>query len=490
MGASDAAAKGKKPAGSTEKKKGPREAYTSFGEPVKVSYGPEDLPGFDYQQDLGDPGAYPFTRGIYPTMYRSQLWTMRPYAGMATAEETNERFKFLLKSGQTGLSLAFDLPTQLGIDSDDPLARYDVGKLGVAVDTLDDMERIFDGIPLDQMSTSFTINSTAAIILAMYVLVGKKQGVAPEALRGTVQNDILKEYVARGTWIFPPKPSMRLIADTIEYCINHIPRFNPISVSATHLCEYGARAEQSVSLPFLNALAYIDEVLKRGYSDRPDRPADRLPHGGGGEELSPLRRCGQAAGRPAALGPAHERTLRGQNPESMRLKFSTGALGGGMTAAEPLNNIARGASFALAAVLAGTRSLNMACFDEAYAIPYRPGHPHRPAGAADSGLRDRGDGYGGSPGRLLLRGIPDQSDGSADAQDHGRTMKNGGASSRPSRRDSAERPGPAELRAAGEDLQGGERSWWGSTASLPRKRRSPSRCTGPTPRSGTPRSTG
>ncbi len=163
-----------------EKKAKIREAFTSFGEPVKVPYGPEDLAGFDYQRDLGEPGTYPFTRGVYPTMYRSQLWTMRPYAGMATAEETNERFKFLLKSGQTGLSLAFDLPTQLGMDSDDPLARYDVGKLGVAVDTLDDMERLFEGIPLDKMSTSFTINSTAAIILAMYVLVGKKQGAAPD----------------------------------------------------------------------------------------------------------------------------------------------------------------------------------------------------------------------------------------------------------------------------------------------------------------------
>ncbi|MCX5908733.1 MAG: methylmalonyl-CoA mutase family protein, partial [Deltaproteobacteria bacterium] len=267
MSASDPAAKNKE----TTPKKGAkektvREVRTSFGEPIKVFYKPKDMEGFDYQRDLGDPGTFPFTRGIYETMYRSQLWTMRPYAGMATGEETNQRFKFLLQSGQTGLSVAFDLPTQLGMDSDDPLGRYDVGKLGVAVDTLDDMERIFKEIPLDQISTSFTINSTASIILAMYVLVGQKQGVAPEKLRGTVQNDILKEYVARGTWIFAPKPSLRLIADTIEYCVKNIPRFNPISVSATHICEYGATAEQSVSLPFLNALAYIDEVLKRGLS--------------------------------------------------------------------------------------------------------------------------------------------------------------------------------------------------------------------------------
>ncbi len=352
-----------------EKKPKIREAYTSFGQPVKVHYGPEDLEGFDPRRDLGDPGSFPFTRGIYPTMYRSQLWTMRPYAGMATAEETNERFKFLLNSGQTGLSLAFDLPTQLGLDSDDPLAKYDVGKLGVAVDTLDDMERLFDGIPLDKMSTSFTINSTAAIILAMYVLVGKKQGVAPAQLRGTVQNDILKEYVARGTWIFPPKPSMRLIADTIEFCIKQIPRFNPISVSATHICEYGAKAEQSVSLPFLNALAYIDEVLKRGYSVDQIAPQIVFHMAVGGrnfhlfEDVAKLRAARRLWAR------LMKERYGAKNPESMRLKFSTGALGGGMTAAEPLNNIARGALFGLAAVLAGTRSLNGGCFDEAYAIP-------------------------------------------------------------------------------------------------------------------------
>jgi methylmalonyl-CoA mutase, N-terminal domain len=370
MSASDPAAKNKE----TTPKKGAkektvREVRTSFGEPIKVFYKPKDIEGFDYQRDLGDPGTFPFTRGIYETMYRSQLWTMRPYAGMATGEETNQRFKFLLQSGQTGLSVAFDLPTQLGMDSDDPLGRYDVGKLGVAVDTLDDMERIFKGIPLDQISTSFTINSTAAIILAMYVLVGQKQGVAPEKLRGTVQNDILKEYVARGTWIFAPKPSLRLIADTIEYCVKNIPRFNPISVSATHICEYGATAEQSVSLPFLNALAYIDEVLKRGLSIDQVAPLIVFHMAVGGrrfhlfEDVAKLRAARRLWAR------LMKERYGAKNPESMRLKFSTGALGGGMTAAEPLNNIARGALFGLAAVLAGTRSLNMACFDEAYAIP-------------------------------------------------------------------------------------------------------------------------
>ncbi len=369
MGTSDYDKKEKVPPERFEKKKGPREVHTSFGEPVKVFYGPEDLADFDPERDLGEPGAYPFTRGIYPTMYRSQLWTMRPYSGMATAEETNERFKFLLRSGQTGLSLAFDLPTQMGLDSDDPLAKHDVGKLGVAVDSLDDMERIFAGIPLDQLSTSFTINSTTAIILAMYILTAKNQGVTPNQLRGTVQNDILKEYVARGTWIFPLQPSMRLTADTIEYCLNHIPRFNPISVSATHLCESGANAEQSVSLPFLNALAYIEQVLQRGYTIDQVAPLIVFHMAVGGrnfhlfEDVAKLR-----AGRRLWARLMRDR-YGAQNPESMRLKFSTGGLGGGMTAAEPLNNIAREAYFALAAVLAGTRSLNMACFDEAYAIP-------------------------------------------------------------------------------------------------------------------------
>ena len=352
-----------------KKKKEVREVSTSFGEPVKLSYGPEDVEGLDYQHDIGDPGAYPFVRGIYPTMYRSQHWIIRQYAGMATSDKTNERFKFLLNSGQTGLSMAFDLPTQLGMDSDHPMAIYDVGKQGVAVDTLDDMERIFEGIRLDQISTSFTINSTAPIILAMYILVGRKQGVSPESLRGTVQNDLLKEFVARGTWIFPPKPSMRLIADTIEYCIQNIPRFNPISVSATHLREYGASAEQSVSLPILNALAYIDEVKKRGHHIDRIAPLMVFHMVVGGrdfhlfEDVAKLR-----AGRRLWAKLMKER-YGAEKPESMRLKFSTGLIGGGMTAAEPLNNIARSAYCAMAATLAGTRSLNLACFDEALAIP-------------------------------------------------------------------------------------------------------------------------
>jgi methylmalonyl-CoA mutase N-terminal domain/subunit len=225
-----------------------RPVTSILGTPVKVFYGPDDLPNFDYKEKLGDPGEYPFTRGVFPSMYRSELWTMRQYSGQSTSESTNERFKYLLKNGQTGLSLAFDLPTQIGLDSDMPQAEDDVGKLGVAVDTLDDFERIYDGISLDGISTSFTINAPAPIILAMYTLVAQKQGVETKTLRGTSQNDILKECIARGTWIFPPGPSIKLVGDCVEFCNKEIPRFNAISVSGTHILEYGANTIQAVSL--------------------------------------------------------------------------------------------------------------------------------------------------------------------------------------------------------------------------------------------------
>ncbi len=346
-----------------------RDAKTSYGEEVKVFYGPDDLESLDYQRDLGNPGEYPYTRGIYPTMYRGKPWTIRQYAGQASSEETNSRFKFLLQSGQTGLSLAFDLPTQLGLDSDDPLAEDDVGKLGVAVDTLADVERIFEGLPLDKVSTSFTINSTASIILAMYIIVGEKQGVPPEKLRGTVQNDILKEYIARGTWIFPPTPSLSLIGDVIEYCCRNIPRFNPISVSGTHIAEYGATPAQTIALAIMNAMVYLREVLGRGIDIDEVAPLIVFHLCVGGidfhffEDIAKLR-----AGRRLWARIMKEQ-FNASKPESMRFKFSTGARGSGMTVAQPLNNIARETLYGLAAVFAGTRSLNMACFDEAYAIP-------------------------------------------------------------------------------------------------------------------------
>lgn len=346
-----------------------RPVVSVLGHPVKCFYGPEDLPDFHYAEKLNDPGEYPFTRGIYPTMYRSALWTMRQYSGQSTPDSTNERFKYLLKNGQTGLSLAFDLPTQIGLDSDMPLAEDDVGKLGVAVDSLDDFERIFDGISLDQISTSFTINATAPIIMAMYVLVADKQGVDPKRLRGTIQNDILKEYIARGTWIFPPEPSIKLVGDLVEYCNKEIPRFNAISVSGTHIREYGADTVQSVALAISIAEVYIREVLKRGSHIDEIAPllSFHLPIGCRDfnffEDIARLR----AARRYWA------RLLKGKydakDKRSLQFRFSTGGMGGGLTAEQPLNNIARATVYAMAAIFSGTRSLNLACFDEVYAIP-------------------------------------------------------------------------------------------------------------------------
>jgi methylmalonyl-CoA mutase N-terminal domain/subunit len=352
-----------------KEKAGVREVASVLGTPVKVHYNPDDLKGFDYEKDLGEPGEFPFTRGIYPTMYRSSLWTMRQYSGQATSESTNERFKFLLKNGQTGLSLAFDLPTQVGLDSDDPLAEDDVGKLGVAVDTFADFERIFEGIPLDQVSTSFTINATAPMILAMYVLIGEKQGVKRKDLRGTIQNDILKEYIARGTWIFPPKPSIKLVGDCVEFCTREAPRFNAISVSGTHIREYGANAVQSIAIPISIAQVYIEEVMKRGFGVDDIAPllSFHLPVGGRDfnffEDIAKLR-----AGRRLWARLIKEK-YQSKDPRSLQFRFSTGGMGGGLTADQPLNNIARATAYALAAIFSGTRSMNLACFDEVYAIP-------------------------------------------------------------------------------------------------------------------------
>ncbi len=346
-----------------------RPVVSILGTPVKCFYGPEDLPDFDYTEKLNDPGEYPFTRGVYSTMYRSSLWTMRQYSGQSTPDSTNERFKYLLKNGQTGLSLAFDLPTQIGLDSDMPLAEDDVGKLGVAVDSLEDFERIFDGISLDQISTSFTINATAPIILAMYVLVAQKQGVEPKRLRGTIQNDILKEYIARGTWIFPPEPSIKLVGDLVEYCNREIPRFNAISVSGTHIMEYGADTVQSVALAISIAEVYIREVLKRGSKIDEIAPlfSFHLPIGGRNfnffEDITRLRGARRYWAR------LMKEKYGAKDKRSLQFRFSTGGMGGGLTAEQPLNNIARATIYAMAAVFSGTRSLNLACFDEVYAIP-------------------------------------------------------------------------------------------------------------------------
>jgi len=342
---------------------------TNTGAKVQLYYDPTDLPGFAYETSLGNPGQYPYARGIYPSMYRGRLWTMRQYAGFSTSENTNSRFKFLLNQGQTGLSLALDLPTQLGLDSDDPLARDDVGKLGVAIDTLKDMEEMFDGIPLDKISTSFTINSTASIILAMYVAAAEKQGVNPSDLRGTIQNDIIKEYIARGTYIFPPEPSIRLIGDTIEYCVKNIPSFNSVSVSGTHICECGATPTQGIAYPFLTGIAYIQEVLRRGYGI--DDVASLLSFHliAGGVQFNFFQDIAKLRAARRLWAKIMRERFHSQSEKSMQLKFSTGGMGGGMTEQQPLNNIARISFYALAAALAGSQSMNLPCFDEAYAIP-------------------------------------------------------------------------------------------------------------------------
>jgi methylmalonyl-CoA mutase N-terminal domain/subunit len=354
-----------KKAGETEV----RPVVSILGNPVKVFYGPEDLPDFDYREKLNDPGEYPFTRGVYSTMYRSSLWTMRQYSGQSTSESTNERFKYLLKNGQTGLSLAFDLPTQIGLDSDMPLAEDDVGKLGVAVDTLDDFERIYEGISLDGISTSFTINATAPIILAMYVLVAKKQGVEPKRLRGTIQNDILKEYIARGTWIFPPEPSIKLVGDLVEYCNKEIPRFNAISVSGTHILEYGANTVQAVSLAISIAEVYIREVMKRGSKIDEIAPLFSFHLPIGGRDFNFFEDIARLRGARRYWAKLMKEKYGAQDKRSLQFRFSTGGMGGGLTAEQPLNNIARASIYAMAAVFSGTRSLNLACFDEVYAIP-------------------------------------------------------------------------------------------------------------------------
>jgi methylmalonyl-CoA mutase N-terminal domain/subunit len=342
---------------------------TNTGIKVKLFYDSTDIPQFTYETSLGNPGQYPYTRGIYPSMYRGRLWTMRQYAGFSTSENTNSRFKFLLNQGQTGLSLALDLPTQLGLDSNDPLAKDDVGKLGVAIDTLKDMEEIFEGIPLDQISTSFTINATASILLAMYVVTAEKQGVSSDKLRGTIQNDIIKEYIARGTYIFPPEPSIRLIGDTIEYCIKHVPKFNSVSVSGTHICECGATPAQGVAYPFLTGIAYIQEVLNRGYPIDDIAPLLSFHLIAGGVQFNFFQDIAKLRAARRLWAKILKERFNSKSEKSMQLKFSTGGMGGGMTEQQPLNNIARISFYALAAALAGSQSMNLPCFDEAYAIP-------------------------------------------------------------------------------------------------------------------------
>ena len=358
-----------------EKKAGfvPDEDYTHTQETIldseiriKKLYSPKDIAHLSYEEDIGEPGQFPYVRGIYPDMYWKRPWTRRLYAGFGDATETNRRFKFLLDHGQTGLSTALDLPTQVGLDSDDPLAAADVGRVGVAIDTLKDMEDIFEGIDLGKISTSFTINATAAVLLAMYVAVGEKQGVPSKNLRGTVQNDILKEYIARGQYIFPPKPSIKIAGDIIEYCIHNIPRFNSISVAGSHMHENGATSVQQVAYTFCDALAYIDEVVRRGYAV--DQFAQNISFLFCSRQNMFEDICTYRAARKRWAYLMRDR-LRAKDPRSYLLRFAAGGGGLWMTKRQPLNNIGRGMIVALASALGGAQSVLLAAYDEPFAIP-------------------------------------------------------------------------------------------------------------------------
>ncbi|GEN45231.1 acyl-CoA mutase large subunit family protein [Alkalibacillus haloalkaliphilus] len=329
-------------------------------------YPKEDQVDGEYSEKVGFPGQYPYTRGIQPSMYRNRFWTMRQYAGFGSAEETNKRFRYLLEQGQTGLSVAFDLPTQIGYDSDDPMSEGEVGKVGVAIDSLEDMETLLEGIPLDQVSTSMTINAPASVLLCMYIAVAEKQGVPKEKVTGTIQNDILKEYIARGTYIYPPKPSMRLITNIFEYCANEVPKFNTISISGYHIREAGSTAVQEVAFTLANGMAYVDAAIESGLAV--DQFAPRLAfffnaHNNFFEEAAKFR----AARRIWAK--MMKEKYQAQNEKSWRLRFHTQTGGSTLTAQQPDNNIVRVALQALSAVLGGTQSLHTNSRDEALALP-------------------------------------------------------------------------------------------------------------------------
>jgi methylmalonyl-CoA mutase, N-terminal domain len=342
------------------------EFETLSGLPTERLYTPEHVRDLGYERDLGFPGQYPFTRGIQPTMYRGRYWTIRQYAGFGTPEATNERFKFLLSQGQPGLSTAFDLPTQMGMDSDDERAAGEVGQVGVAIDSLADMETVFDGIPLDRVSTSMTINAPAPVLVAMYVAVADKQGVAREKISGTAQNDVLKEYVARGTFIYPPNPSLRLAADLIAWCAREAPRFNAISLSGYHMREAGSTAVQEIAFTFSNAVAYVEAVLERGVEV--DAFAPRLSwifntHMNFFEEIAKYRALRRLWAR------IMKERFGAKDPRSLMLRTHTQTGGSTLTAQQPENNIVRAAIQALAAALGGVQSMALSCYDEALAIP-------------------------------------------------------------------------------------------------------------------------
>src|SRR5881296_1144626 len=371
----------------------PREFKTSWGAPLKPVYGPQDAAG----SELGAPGEFPFTRGVHPEMHRKRLWTMRQYAGFGSAVETNKRYRFLLEQGQTGLSVAFDLPTQMGYDPDAPMARGETGKVGVSIASLEDMQDLFEGIPLGRVSTSMTINATASILLALYVATARRQGVAADKLSGTVQNDILKEYIARGTYIFPPGPSMRLITDTFAYCKERVPRWNTISISGYHMREAGCTAVQEVAFTLANGIAYVQAALETGLTV--DAFAPQLSfffnaHNDLLEEVAKFR-----AARRLWARIMRER-FHARDPRALALRFHAQTAGSMLTAQQPENNIVRVAVQALAAVLGGCQSLHTNSMDEALALPteraVRIALRTQQILAHESGVADTVDPLGGS----------------------------------------------------------------------------------------------
>jgi len=344
-----------------------RESFeTSSGIELPEDYNPSNTDPVDYEKQLGAPGEFPFTRGIYPNMYRGRLWTMRQYAGYATAEESNSRYKYLLSHGTTGLSVAFDLPTQIGLDSDDPLACGEVGKVGVAIDSLEDMLRLFDGIPLGSVSTSMTINATAATLLCLYLAVARKQGVAFLEVKGTIQNDILKEYIARGTYIYPPAPSLRLVTDTFAFCAREVPSWNTISISGYHIREAGSTAAQELAFTLSDAITYVDAAIRAGLEI--DDFAPRISfffnaHNNLLEEIAKYRAARRLWSR------IMRERFGARDPRSLMLRFHTQTAGSSLTAQQPETNVVRTAIQALAAVLGGTQSLHTNAMDEALALP-------------------------------------------------------------------------------------------------------------------------
>ena len=398
---------------------------TSSDIEVRRLYTPEDREGADYERDVGYPGEPPFTRGVYPTMYRGRLWTMRQYAGYGTAEETNERFRMLLESGQTGLSVAFDLPTQMGLDSDHPMAAGEVGRVGVAIDTIDDMRRLFDGIPLGEVSTSMTINSTAAILTALYVAVAEEQGVDRGQIRGTVQNDILKEFVARGTYVYPVEPSLRLVTDLFDFGARELPRWNTISISGYHIREAGATAVQEVAFTLANGLEYVERAVERGLDVESFAP-----------RLSFFFACDnhffEEVAKFRAARRLWSRLMRERydaSPRARRLRFHTQTAGSTLTAQQPENNVVRVTVQALAAVLGGTQSLHTNSYDEALALPSsdaaRLALRTQQILAAETGVADTVDPLGGS---YLVEELTDRIE--AEVREYLQTIEDRGGAAR------------------------------------------------------------